>query len=492
MSPATHLTYCRICPAHCGLVLEVSDGVVTSVSGDREHPLTKGFTCAKGRRIGDFHSDPARLQTSQRRRSDATFEPVNVDTAVHEVADRLRSIIDDHGPDAVGLFVGTQTYTASLSYSFATAWQRAVGTRKRFTTVTIDQSAKIVATGRLGAWAGGLQRFQDADTWMLVGTNPLVSMQGGNMTGFPVHDNLRALTDARRRGLQLIVIDPRRSEVAAHADIHLQLRPGTDAPLLAGIHHAPPRDGLADDDFCHRWANGLEDLERVVADFPPEVAGRIAGVDPSEIIAAARTFGEANTGMATSGTGPDMGPFANVAEHLVQALNVVCGRLPREGDRPGGFNVLERTPSYRAAGRRSPATLGSSTREPVRCLVAPKRADVPTPARRDHAGRRRPHPSPRGGGRKPRCRLPRPGSHPRGTRGTRAPRRRRSLPHRNRRARRLRDRPDALARASGGPRGATATSTTSPSSSSPARCSNHPKARCTTGSSTFGSHRRWD
>lgn len=345
---ATHLTYCRICPAHCGLELEVDEGVVTKVIGDKAHPLTNGFTCAKGRRIGDFHSDPTRLRSSLRRRSDGTFESVAGEEVTADIAARLLAIVDAHGADAVGLFVGTQTYTASLTYSFVTAWMRALGSRKRFTTVTIDQSAKIVTTGRLGAWAGGLQRFHDADTWLLVGTNPLVSMQGGNMTGFPVHDNLRTLTELRRDALQLIVADPRRSEVAANADIHLQLRPGTDVALLAGLHHVLIRDGLVDDDFCDRWANGLDDLERAVAPFTPDFAGAISGVDPELIVAAARTFGEAASGMATSGTGLDMGPHANVAEHLVQALNVVCGRFPREGDRPGGFNVLERSPSYRA------------------------------------------------------------------------------------------------------------------------------------------------
>ncbi len=344
----SHVTYCRICPAHCGLEVEVEDGAVTRVGGDRVHPLTHGFTCAKGRRIGDLHADPDRLVESQRRGPDGSFEPLPVQSAIDEIADRLRSIVAAHGPDSVGLFVGTQVYTASLTYSFLSAWLRAVGSRKRFTTVTIDQSAKIVATGRLGAWAGGRQRFEAADVWLLVGTNPLVSMQGGDITGFPIHDNTRALAEARRRGLKLIVVDPRRSQVAAKADLHLQLRPGTDAALMAGIHHVILRDRLLDAAFCSRWAHGIDALREAVSRFTPEVVGSITGLEPEQIVEAARTFGEAGTGMATSGTGPDMGPHANVAEHLIQALNVVCGRFPREGDRPGGVRVLERNPRYRA------------------------------------------------------------------------------------------------------------------------------------------------
>lgn len=209
--PETHFTYCRICPAHCGLEIEVANGAVTRVAGDPANPLTHGFTCAKGRRIGDVHAAPDRLLESQRRQPDGTFEPIAVESATSEIADRLRSIIEADGPDSVGLIVGTQSFTASLTFSFVTAWFRAVGSRKRFHTMTIDQSAKNVAIGRLGAWAGGRQRFEDADTWLLVGTNPLVSMQGGDYTGFLVHDNTRALAEARLRGLELIVVDPRRT-----------------------------------------------------------------------------------------------------------------------------------------------------------------------------------------------------------------------------------------------------------------------------------------
>ena len=186
---------------------------------------------------------------------------------------------------------------------------------------------------------------------MLVGTNPLVSMQGGNITGFPIHDGSRALADARRRGLKLIVVDPRRCQVAASADIHLQIRPGTDAALMAGLHHVILREGLADGSFCERWTDGVDGLREAVAPFTPEVVAAITGIERDQIVRAARTFGEAGSGMATSGTGPDMGPDANVAEHLIQALNVVCGRFPREGDRPAGWGVLEGNPRHREEAR---------------------------------------------------------------------------------------------------------------------------------------------
>jgi anaerobic selenocysteine-containing dehydrogenase len=340
MAAARRVTFCRICPPLCGLLVDVDDdGRVVHIAGDPDHALTRGFTCTKGRHLGELHHAPDRFSTAQRNGPDG-LQPVATDVAIDEIAAQMRAIRDAHGPESIALFVGTQSYTASLTFSFAGAWLRAVGSHKRFSTMTIDQSAKWVAQARLGTWAAGRQRFEDSDVWLLAGTNPLVSMQGGDLTGFPVHDGLRRLDEARRRGLRLIVVDPRRTEVAAHADLHLQLFPGTDVALFAAMLRTILEEGWYDAAFCERWVDGVGVLRAALAPMTVDAASRITGVDAARIVDAARMFGEARRGMAKTGTGPDMGPHANVAEHLVQALNVVCGRFPREGDRYAGSGVL--------------------------------------------------------------------------------------------------------------------------------------------------------
>ncbi len=333
-------TYCRICPAACGLVLDVDDGRVTKITGDPQHALTRGFTCVKGRYLADFATDPARLRSSRRRDSQGGHEDVAIDVAIGEIAARLHDIIAAHGPDAVALYTGTQASMASLTLPFTLAFWKTLGSRKQFSSMTVDQAAKWVTEGRLGRWAAGAQRFADADVWMLVGTNPLVSMQGGYFTGFPIHDGMRRLLEEKRRGLQLIVVDPRRTELAARADIHLQIIPGTDAVLFAGLIAIVIGEGLHDKAFCDRWVPGLDDLRRAVARFTPDVTAAACGVPVSDLLSAARVFGGGHRGMATSGTGPDMGPSANLAEHLIQTLNVVCGRFPRDGDAMAGVSVL--------------------------------------------------------------------------------------------------------------------------------------------------------
>lgn len=334
------ITYCRICPATCGLLLELDDGVVTKVAGDDANPLSRGFTCTKGRHIADLVHAPNRLRYSLHRNQHGEAHEVPVEQAIAEIGARLSDIIATHGPDSVALFTGTQAAMSSLTLPFTLAFWRTLGSRKKFSSMTIDQSAKWVTEGRLGQWAAGGQRFADSDVWMFFGTNPLISMQGGYFTGFPVHDGVRRLQDELRRGLRLIVVDPRRTELAARAEVHLQILPGTDAALVAGMLRQLVADGLVDHEFVDRWAHGVDDLRRAVDPFTPDVVASVCGVPVQDFLAATRIFGEGRRGMATAGTGPDMGPHANLAEHLVQVLNVVCGRFPREGDPLASVAVL--------------------------------------------------------------------------------------------------------------------------------------------------------
>ncbi|MFC9839543.1 molybdopterin-dependent oxidoreductase [Rhodococcus sp. NPDC127530] len=350
MPPVTsrRTSFCRLCASSCGVLLDVEDGRIARVLGDAHHPISGGYTCPKGRRGGDLVHGPDRLTTSMRRTAAGTHAPVPVARAVTDIADRLRIIVDRHGPDSVALFMGTQQNFAALTPPMARAWFRGTGSHKLFSTMTIDQSAKWVVAERMGTYRGGRQRFEDADVWLLAGTNPVVSGNGGDGDGAVVQNPSVTLRAARERGLRLIVVDPRRTETAALADVHLAPRPGTDAVLFAGLLHVVLTEHLHDADFCRRYTADLACLVDAVADVTPTVVQRICGILADRVRVAARMFAGGNRGMATSGTGLCMGPHSNLAEHLVAALNVVCGRYLREGERADDRAVLTRHVPARA------------------------------------------------------------------------------------------------------------------------------------------------
>jgi len=330
--PATHITYCRICPGFCGLLVDVQDNRVVKVKGDAANPLTGGYTCSKGRHVGELHADPNRFHECRRRTPSGHLEPVDADSAIAEIGGRIREIVERHGPDSVALYWGTYGSLIAATRPWADALWRAIGSHKWFSTMTIDQAAKWVAPGRIGEWQGGRQRFEDSDVWVFVGHNPLVSMMGGIVTGFPQTNGSKRLRQARERGMSTIVIDPRRTETAASADVHLQLLPGSDAMLLAGLLHVIFKEKLEDAEFCERWVQDLPALKDATAAATPEIVAQRCGVDAEDVLRAARMFGGGKKGMVTTGTGANMGPSANLVEHLAWCLNIVCGRYPREGD----------------------------------------------------------------------------------------------------------------------------------------------------------------
>ncbi|WP_207839784.1 molybdopterin-containing oxidoreductase family protein [Williamsia soli] len=348
-----HVSYCRLCASSCGVLVDVEDGRIGRILGDTQHPISGGYTCPKGRRGGDLTHSPDRLTTSLRR-SDRTHVdgaghvPIATADAVRDIAARLDEVIARYGPDSVALFTGTQHNFAALTPLMARAWFRGTGSHKLFSTMTIDQSAKWVVAERMGSYLGGRQRIENADVWLLAGTNPVVSGNGGDGDGAVVQNPSWTLRSARERGLRLIVVDPRRTETAALADIHLTPRPGTDAVLFAGLLHVILAESLHDHHFTAQYVADLPQLIGAVSQVTPTVVQRICAVPAEQVVETARVFAGGSRGMATSGTGVCMGPHSNVAEHLLAALNVVCGRFLREGEPADDRAVLTRQVPARA------------------------------------------------------------------------------------------------------------------------------------------------
>jgi len=339
MTSETVKSFCRLCPGFCALEVDVEDGQVLAVRGDASDPVTGGYTCMKGRQIPAQMSDPNRLRAPRKRGAGGTFEEIGSDAAMDEIAQQLTRIIEEHGPRAVAVYSGTFCHYNGGAIATARAWLDGFGSPSFYTSLTIDQPAKMLTVGRVGMWGGGTHSFATADVAMVVGNNPLVSHLAvpNGVQGF---NPSKALTDAKRRGLELICIDPRRTELAKRADIHLQVRPGEDPTLLAGLLRVILEEGLHDAAFCEEHVQGLDALRAAIDDFTPEYVAARAGVPSEQLLAAARLFARGPRGIATSGTGPDMAPHPNASEHLIAALNCVCGRFNRVGEKLDNPGVL--------------------------------------------------------------------------------------------------------------------------------------------------------
>lgn len=360
MAVETHRTFCRFCHANCAMLVDVEDGRVVEVRGDPEDPVYGGYTCMKGRELPDSHNAAHRLTRSLVRGADGEFRETPMAEALAFVGDGLRRIIDAHGPHAVALFMGSGGYQNSAAWAATEALARAIGTRNFYTSVTLDQPAKVFTTARYGKWMGGANLFSEADVAFLVGNNPIVSHYSPP-GGVPPFSPSRRIRDRKAAGMKLIVADPRLAEVGLLADIYLPVKPGEDPALLAGMLRVIIREGLYDRNFVAAHVDGFEALRDAVEPFTPEVAAARAGVEAEQLVKAARMFAGAQRGCAVTGTGPEMAGNGTLTEYLVTAMNMLCARFQQEGEKaaiprvftpatPRKAQVAPKTPLYGAPG----------------------------------------------------------------------------------------------------------------------------------------------
>ncbi len=325
----TAKTFCTICTAFCGFDARVEDNRIIEMVPDVDHPMSRGFSCTKGRQFPQMLTAEDRLSSAMRR-TDGELVPAEPDVALDEIAARLDAIRAEHGPGSIAVYMGNGATFKTTAMPAAHAWLKGLGSHQFYSSLTIDQPGKVVAAGRIGVWAAGTHDFESADVAMMMGNNVVVS--GLNVPGAAPGWRPRAIREAKDRGLRLIVVDPRRTQTANLADLHLQIRPGEDATLLAGMINLILDRDQHDVAFCDEFAAGIAELRAALTPFTLEYVAHRTGLAAADIEAAATMFATGTRGTVSSGTGPDMGPHGNLVEHLIACLNVLCGRFNRAGE----------------------------------------------------------------------------------------------------------------------------------------------------------------
>lgn len=329
------------------MTVTVDEGRIIDVAADGTASPYGPYMCIKGLASVDFHNGAEnRLLASKKRIEDGTFASIDSQRALDEIADKLRTLIQQYGPRSVALYHGTGAYRSVLGAQLEKAFLSAIQSPNLFSTMTIDQSAKWVTMARMGIMASGKPALEDIDVALIAGNNPVVSHQtmpfAAGQSGAPG----RALAAARKRGTKIIIVDPRRTETARYADLLIQPLPGHDAVLFAAIAHILLRDGSYNRAFCDRFVMQLDDLRVKLAAFTPELAAQRADVPVEQIELAAKWLGEAGRAFVGSGTGPSMSQHSNLNDHMIEVVNALLAGYRRAGDRVRNPGVLNpRTPT---------------------------------------------------------------------------------------------------------------------------------------------------
>ncbi|MEU4040880.1 molybdopterin-dependent oxidoreductase [Streptomyces antibioticus] len=325
-------TVCSYCGVGCGMVLDIGSGpdgrrTVLKASGDKRHPANRGRLCTKGATTADMLAAPGRLTTALVRADRGEEpEPAPLDTAVAETARRLRAIVDEHGPDAVALYVSGQMsleaqYLANkLTKGYLRTNQIESNSRLCMASAGTGYKLSLGADGPPGSY----EDLDRADVFLVIGSNmadchPILFLR---------------MMDRVKAGAKLIVVDPRRTATAAKADLFLQLAPGTDLALLNGLLHLLHENGHTDPDFVAAYTEGWEAMPDLLADHPPATVAAITGVPEADLREAARLIGEAGEWTSCWTMGLNQSTHGTWNTNALINLHLATGKICRPGSGP--------------------------------------------------------------------------------------------------------------------------------------------------------------
>ena len=320
---------CCYCGVGCGVIIESHDGHVTGVRGDPDHPANFGRLCTKGATLHLSARHESRALRPELRRSRATARSsATWDEALDYAAERFAGLIRSDGPDAVGFYISGQLLTEDY-YVFNKLARALVGTNNIDTNSRLCMSSAVAGYKlTLGADAppACYEDIDHADLFLVAGSNAAWA--------HPVL--FRRIEEARARNPQakLVVVDPRRTDTAAAADLHLRILPGTDIALVNAMLHVLLADGLVDRAYIAAHTEGFEALERTVREYAPRTAARICGVDADEIITAARAFGHARAALSLYCQGLNQSTHGTHNNAAIVNLHLATGQIGRPGAGP--------------------------------------------------------------------------------------------------------------------------------------------------------------
>jgi anaerobic selenocysteine-containing dehydrogenase len=317
-----HTTSCILCSVNCGLLARVEDGRIVKIKGDRSNPRSRGYTCEKPANVDHYQNHRDRLKSPLRRRPDGSFEEVDWETAIAEVAEKLKSIRDDYGGEKI-LYYGGGGQGNHLGGAYSSATRRMLGMRYASNALAQEKTGEFWVERKMFG-ARPEPDFENAEVSVFVGKNPWHSH------GFErARVILRQI--AKDEARSMIVIDPRRSETAELADFFLQVRPGTDAFCLSALLAVLVQEDWIDRKFLASHAGEAGPLLEALAAVPIPDYCRRADIPEELLRAAARRLAEAESVAVLEDLGIEMAPHSTLNSYLEKLLYTLTGNFGRPG-----------------------------------------------------------------------------------------------------------------------------------------------------------------
>ncbi|MCW2520556.1 MAG: molybdopterin oxidoreductase [Mycobacterium sp.] len=315
-------TACILCECNCGVIVQVDDRKLVKIRGDKEHPASQGYTCNKALQLDRYQNSRNRLTSPLRRCADGTYEEIDWDTAIAEIADGFAKIRDEHGGDKI-FYYGGGGQGNHLGGAYSGAFLKAIGSRYRSNALAQEKTGEHWVDAHL---YGGHTRgeFEHAEVSVFIGKNPWMSQS------FP---RARVVLNeiAKDPARSMIVIDPVVTDSAKLADFHLRVRPGTDAWCLAALAAVLVQEELCDDAFLADHVNGVDGVRGVLAEVPVGDYAQRCGVEESLLRAAARRIAAAASVSVFEDLGVQQAPNSTLCSYLNKLLWILTGNFAKRG-----------------------------------------------------------------------------------------------------------------------------------------------------------------
>ena len=333
MTPTRSRTICPYCGVGCGLNVEVSEKRVVRVRGDASHPSTRGNLCRKAVYLPQaIHAQDRLLHPLVRDSRTDQFQRASWHEAMDRAAARLRRVVDEHGPDSIAFYISGQLLTEDY-YVINKLAKGFLGTNN------VDSNSRLCMASAVAAYQMAFGEdgppcayadLDEADCFLFVGSNaadchPVLFQRA-----------LQRKTSAPER-VTIIVVDPRRTATARAADIHLQVQPGADIPLLASMLHVLVRENFIVPAFIRNHTTGWGSVQRAVAEWDPSRASEVTGVPVEEIERAALRFGKASAALSLWAMGVNQAVDGVDRCLALINLHLATGQIGRPG--AGAFSL---------------------------------------------------------------------------------------------------------------------------------------------------------
>ncbi|MCX7241263.1 MAG: molybdopterin-dependent oxidoreductase [Burkholderiales bacterium] len=315
-------TACIICSINCGLEIKTEDGRITKIKGDKDNPISQGYICEKSQRMDFYQNGADRIDSPKRRKADGTYENIDWDTAIREIAEKFKAIKQQHGGDSI-LYYGGGSQGNHLGGTYADSTIKALGIQYRSNALAQEKTGEGWVQGKMaGAPVHG--EFEHCEVAVFLGKNPWQSH------GFArTRVILREIQNDPNRAM--IVIDPRRSETAKMADFHLAVKPGTDAWCLSALSAILVQENLVAKAWLDEHTTGYAVVEAAMTKINVTQYAMICGVDESLLRSAARRIASAKSVSMIEDLGVQMSLHSTLNSYLNRLVWLLTGNYAKKG-----------------------------------------------------------------------------------------------------------------------------------------------------------------